>query len=322
MSYPHIYIAAIPETIAARRVLRSRVFELRGLLSNAHDTQPLLLILNIPAGKDSLDMLLVRPNVLVAAALYDWKQPIMAQSGMPWYEKHSGLPLSHADGRTPLQRVAALRDALWRQLSEGWRPGTPEGRLIERMIAAVVAVPELHADSQIRLEIDDHRQRLKLLGMNELPGLLAMIATDAQLSEQGLQSIARDYLHARLWHDGTGLLFELKPSRFHLRLLGDDMEAGAALPLIEGENMIGRRRATQPSEYRHSIADDLVSNDHALIYCDEGDQLRLRDISKNGTWLTLPEQGEEYIHHGERELRVGMRIRVGITRMRLERVGS
>lgn len=320
MSYPQIYIAAIPETIAARRLLRSRVIELRSLFHNPHDPAPQLIILNIPIGSDALDLLLLRPNGLIAAMLYDWKLPIIAQSGLPWFEKHSGLPLSHADGRTPLQRVAALRDALWLRLSQLLQADEPQLRTIERMIAAVVVMPELHANSQVQLDIDDHRQRLKLLGLNELPGLASMISSSAAIREATLQAIAAECLQARLWHNGDSFQFELAAPRFQLRLLGDDLESCAALPLLEGENIIGRRRSTQAAEYRHSIADDLVSSDHAMIYCDEGDQLRLRDMSKNGTWITIPGQGERYIHHEEQALQVGMKLRVGITRMRLERI--
>ncbi len=315
-----MYICHIPETIAARRLLRSRVLELHALFSTIRDMPSQFVVLNIPLGNDYLDVLLARQNVLIAASMYHWPEAITVQSGLPWRDKLSGTSLNLSDGSTPLHRVAALRHALCTRLSESWQQHELEGRALERMIAAVVATPELHPDSQVQFDIDDHRQRLKLLGLNELPGLAAMAGTSWQLNEEAMQSMITDQLHARLWHDGTALLFELLPPRFQLRLLGDDLESCAALPLLEGENIIGRRRTTQPAEYRHTIVDDLVSHDHALIYCDHGDQMRLRDMSKNGTWLATPGQGEEYVHHEERQLQVGMKIRVGITRMRVERV--
>lgn len=320
MSYPRIYICHIPETISARRLLRSRALELHTLLSNTRDTQSQLVVLNIPLGHEYLDVLLARQNVLIAANMYHWPQAIRVPQGMPWREKLSGAVLNLPDGHSPLQHVAALRNALRIALRQSWQQSEIEARALERMIGAVVAMPELHPDSEVQLDIDDHQQRLKLLGLNELPGLVAMAGASWQLSESALHSMIVEQLHARLWHDGSKLLFELVSPRFQLRLLGDDLESCAALPLLEGENIIGRRRATQASEYRHSIADDLVSNDHALIYCEDGDQLRLRDMSKNGTWLAIPGESEEYIHHQEHMLQVGMKIRVGITRMRVERI--
>ena len=320
MSYPRIYICDIPETISARRLLRSRALELHTLLSNTRDTQLQLVVLNIPLGHEHLDVLLARQNVLIAASMYHWPQAISIPYGMPWREKLSGTVLNLPDGRSPLQHVAALRNAMRISLKQSWQQTQIESQALECMIGAVVAIPELHPDSEVQLDINDHQQRLKLLGLNELPGLAAMAGASWQLTESTLQAMITEHLHARLWHDGTALLFELARPRFQLRLLGDDLESCAALPLLEGENIIGRRRAMQPSEYRHSIADDLVSNDHALIYCEDGDQLRLCDMSKNGTWLTIPGEREEYIHHQEHLLQVGMKIRVGITRMRLERV--
>ena len=99
MSYPRIYICDIPETISARRLLRSRALELHTLLSNTRDTQLQLVVLNIPLGHEHLDVLLARQNVLIAASMYHWPQAISIPYGMPWREKLSGTVLNLPDGR-------------------------------------------------------------------------------------------------------------------------------------------------------------------------------------------------------------------------------
>jgi hypothetical protein len=47
--------------------------------------------------------------------------------------------------------------------------------------------------------------------------------------------------------------------------------------------------------------------------------VRLRDTSKNGTWVTPPGAAEQRVR-GEQAIGPGTLVRMGVTRMRLERV--
>ena len=102
-----------------------------------------------------------------------------------------------------------------------------------------------------------------------------------------MRRIVGELFAGRLWHDGERLLFELAPGRFQLRLLPEGDRAEAVLPLIEGENVVGRRKTPRRYERRVTLSgDDLVSSDHARIVCGDDDRVALRDTSKNGTWIT------------------------------------
>src|SRR6185295_17596980 len=154
----------------------------------------------------------------------------------------------------------------------------PGAHPFERTAGALICAPRMHPDSRIALDVGDHRQWLKVLGLDELPGLVSMLNTNVRLALESMRAIAADIFAGRLWHDGQGFLFDLAPCAFRLRLLGADGRTGEVLPLIEGENVIGRRRAPQGHEHRLTLAgDDLVSSDHAWITCEEGGRVLLRD---------------------------------------------
>ena len=58
------------------------------------------------------------------------------------------------------------------------------------------------------------------------------------------------------------------------------------------------------------------------LLCGDGDYVTLRDTSKNGTWVTPPGGAEERLHGVERAITLGAILRMGVTRMRLERIGE
>jgi hypothetical protein len=179
----------------------------------------------------------------------------------------------------------------------------------------------MHAESRISLDVGEHRQWLKVLGLDELPGLAAMVQLGTQLAEEWIRLIVSEIFGGRPWHDGERLLFELAPGRFQLRLLAEGDRAEEVLPLIEGENLIGRRRQASGHEHRLTLAgDDLISSDHARIVCHGSDRVTLHDTSKNGTWVASQGGPEERLHGAERAIGPGTVLRMGVTRMRLEDV--
>ncbi len=198
--------------------------------------------------------------------------------------------------------------------------GTPAAtHPFDRTVGALIIAPSTHAESRVSLEIGDHRQQIKLLGLDELPALAGMLRLSVQLPEAAIQAIANELFSGRLWHDGARFLFDLAAPRFQLRLLGDDARPQKLLPLLEGENLLGRRRSSQHYEHRLTLSgDELISADHALITCGD-DWAALRDISKNGTWITPPGGAEERVR-GERTIFPGTLLRMGMTRALLERV--
>ncbi len=157
-----------------------------------------------------------------------------------------------------------------------------------------------------------------MLGLDELPALAGMVRLGAQLPEAALRAIAAEVFEGQLWHDGARFLFDLAGPRFQLRVLGDGARPEKLLPLIEGANIVGRRRSSQRHEHRLTLSgDELVSGDHALIVCGDDEWASLRDLSKNGTWITPPGGTEERIR-GERTIFPGTLLRMGMTHARLE----
>jgi len=332
--YPQIYLGHTPGTGAERRALRALAIDLGARIQAGRAQEPTTLLLHFSAGAgpaQAIDLLLLRPNAVIVGALRAYHGPIVALPGARWTYR-DGEPIREARDRTPIQHVRLQRDAVRDRLdqaaagvldpSSGSAPGA-----FERTIGALICVPSTHPESRISLDVNDHRQQLKVLGLDELPALAAMVRTGARLSEQAMRTIAAEVFAGRLWHDGTRFLFDLAPARFQLRVLADPSsgqgQSGArgerVLPLMEGETVMGRRRAPQQGEYRLTLGgDELISGDHALIAYDDGERVALRDISKNGTWMTPPGGTEERVR-GERVIVAGTLLRMGMTRMQLER---
>jgi hypothetical protein len=335
MAYPQIYLGQLPSTAAERIALRERAFDLRAALRGGSRGRPELgptyALLNFAAGAAPMvELLLLRPNALFVAAMRVYPGPIEVTPEGRWTDLTTGAAIRDERGRSPLQVVRAQREAVRAQLEQGARQlldatmeseaGAPS---FARIVGALICVPTTHPESRISLDVDDHRQQLKILGLDELAGLVAMLRTAAQLPEPAMRRIVVDLFDGRLWLDGERLLFELAPGRFQLRVLGDDSRPESVVPLIEGENIAGRRRSAQRYERRITLSgDDLISSDHARLVCGDGDQVTLRDTSKNGTWVTLPGSAEERLHGVERAITLGAVLRMGVTRMRLERIGE
>jgi len=328
MAYPQLYIGQIPATAAERRVLRARALDLHAALRAPRAPAPTCALLNFaaidgPGALRATDLLLLRPNSVIVGAIRTFPGPIEVTPDGRWTLLATGAPIREARGLTPLQLIGAQRDAVRDRLDQeaagllGPQAGT---RPFERTIGALICAPTAHPESRISLDVDDHRHWLKVLGLDELAGLAAMARTGVWLDEEPMHTIAGELFGGQLWHDGQRLLFELAPGRFQLRLLTEDGQAERVLPLAEGENVVGRRRVAQANEPRVRLdGDDLISSDHARIICGDDDQVILRDTSKNGTWVAQPGEPEEGVHSMEYTIGPGTLLRMGMTRMRLER---
>jgi hypothetical protein len=267
--------------------------------------------------------LLLRPSSAIVGAIRAYHGPIESLPNGQWRRRDSGEPLREERDRTPIQHVKLQRDAVRAQLDAAAPRllGTPaDAHPFDRIVGALIIAPSTHAESKVSLEIGDHRQQIKLLGLDELPALAGILRLGVQLPEPAIQAIVSELFGGRLWHDGARFLFEQAAPRFQLRLLGDGARPEKLLPLIEGENLLGRRRSSQHYEHRLTLAgDELISADHALIVCGGDDWAALRDTSKNGTWITPPGGAEERVR-GERTIFPGTLLRMGLTCALLERV--
>jgi len=316
-----IYLGQIPSSAHERRMLRARVLDLQASLRPAHEFEPTYALLNFTAGVQpdvcAVELLLLRPNEIIVGAIRAYPGPIAVLHGGRWILCATGEAIRDHNDLPPLQWVKAQRDAVRAQLSAqaARLAGAPS---FERVVGALICAPATHPDSRISLDVDEHRQLLKILGLDELAGLAAMIRTGPQLDEAGMQLIVADIFGGQLWHDGTQFLFELAPCRFQLRLLDAGARQAPILPLAEGENVVGRRTARHNEQRLTLSGDDLISSDHARLICEEADHVILRDTSKNGTWVALPGQPEEHVQGAERAIVPGTLLRMGLMRLRLE----
>jgi hypothetical protein len=325
--YPQIYLGHSPNTGSARRALRALALDLRARIHAARAAEPTTLLLHFSAAEaaDAIDLLLLRPNVVIVGAVRAYGGPIETLPSGQWRDGASGTELREPRDRTPLQHVKAQRDAVRERLDQAAALllGAGAGkRPFERAIGALIFAPATHPESRISLDVGDHRQQLKVLGLDELPALAGMVRTNAALTDAAIRAIATEVFAGQLWHDGARFLLDLAPARFQLRVLADGGRAERQLPLIEGENVIGRRRAPQHFEHRLTLSgDELISADHALITCGDDDSVTLRDTSKNGIWITLPGGTEERVR-AERAITPGTLLRMGVTRVRLEKIAD
>jgi hypothetical protein len=323
--YPQIYLGIVPETTAERLALRALALELRARLGAARNDVPSTLLLHFaPApGAAPADLLLLQPGAAIVGAVRSYAGPIVAQPGGRWAMRDSGAPLAEAGGTTPIQFVDAQRNAVRDRLDDAAPAllGTlPEAQPFARMVGALICTPITHPDSHISLTISDHRRQLKVLGLDELPAVAGMLRLGTQLAPEAMHTIVTELFGGRLWHDGARFLFELAAPRFQLRVLASGTRSAKVLQLMEGENLIGRRRAPQQHERRLTLGgDELISADHAIFTVGDGEQVLVRDTSKNGTWVAAAGGAEERVRR-ERSISPGDELRLGITRLRLERV--
>lgn len=312
--YPLIYVGQTPETPPARRMLRERALDLHTRLRQMADPAALLLNAAPAPGEPPLDLLLLRDGLALAGSFYEGGEAVDVQADGQWVRRESRARLRGPRGETPLEALRRARDLA----RAGLEPLLPEQPASPpwRMVGALIFTPSTPPDAQIALDVDDHRQQLKVLGLDELPALAALLRNGPTLDETALRTTMQA-LGGLLWHDGTRLLFELAYAPLRLRLL--DTPGQPTMALIEGANLIGRRAVPLRYEYRLSIpGDDLMSNDHAVLVCTLDGRSVLRDTSTNGTWITPPGATEERVHRTDRELRPGTLLRMGMTQLMLE----
>ena len=324
--YPQIYLGDIPNAGDQRRAIRALALDLRARIHATRAAEPTTLLLHFYVAESALpaiDLLLLRPSAAIVGAIRAYQGPIESLPGGQWQRRASGEPLREERDRTPIQHIKLQRDAVRAQLNAAAPRllGTsPDAHPFDRTVGALIVAPSTHAESRVSLEIGDHRQQIKLLGLDELPALASMLRLGTQLPEAAIQALVSELFGGQLWHDGTRFLFDLAAPRFQLRLLGEGARPEKLLPLIEGENVLGRRRSSQHYEHRLTLpGDELISADHALIFCGDDDWAILRDSSKNGTWITPPGGTEERVR-GDRTIFPGTLLRMGVTRALLERV--
>jgi hypothetical protein len=324
--YPQIYLGDIPNTGDQRRGLRALALDIRARIHATRASDPTTLLLHFHSADHTvpaIDMLLLRPGAAIVGAIRAYQGPIESLPDGQWRNRGSGELVREERDRTPIQHIKLQRDAVRAQLDAAASRllGTAlDAHPFDRTVGALIVAPSTHAESRISLDIADHRQQIKLLGLDELPALASMLRLGVQLPELAMQAIVSEIFAGRLWHDGTRFLFDLAAPRFQLRLLGDGTRPEKLLPLLEGENVLGRRRSSQHYEHRLTLpGDELISADHALLICGDDDWASMRDTSKNGTWITPPGGIEERVR-GERTIFPGTLLRMGMTRALLERL--
>jgi hypothetical protein len=312
-----LFIGLAPLTASERRALRDQAFELSEQLRQANRPEPTVALLNFGAGaSDPVDLLLLRPHAVIVASLMRPAGPIDASAGQPWRERDTGAALLGPAGLAPLDRARLHRDAVAARL----RDAGLALAATSRVVGAVVCAPAIPSSSQISLDVDDHRSGLKVLGLDELAGVAAMVQSGVQLYEDQMRAVAVDLFGGRLWLDGGRSVLELAEPRFGLRTLAGE-RAGDLVSLHEGETVLGRRRVPRSHERRFVISgDDLVSNDHAVLEYGDEDAIVLRDTSKNGTWLASPGEPELHVRGAACRVAHGTVLRLGMTRLRVERL--
>jgi len=274
-----------------------------------------------PHDAGPIDLVLLHPHALLVGIIKESSGPLDISLDGRWIVRETGRSLLGPNGETPLVQIRQARQYVCR-LIEARRDqlqhfvNGPSG--LQRTVGALITTPTTHPDTQIALDVEDHRQQIKVLGFDELDTLAAMIDTGIDLDAETMAMIMTDVLAGRLWHDGQRLLFELGLAAFQLRIFTADGGAEQILPLLEGANIVGRRIALLQHEYRLTINnDDSISNDHAVLTCTADGRVIARDTSTNGTWI-VTDGSETRIHHAEHSLQPGTVLRMGMTRMRLE----
>lgn len=326
--YPKLYIGHIPPTPEARRVLRYYALELSERLRARSSTQAIYVLFNFSPSKqmehEPVDLLLLQENTIIVGILQECKVPLDIFPNGQWQIRETGQQMVGLRGETPLEQIKQTRATI-RQRIEDYAaavPGITVGEQgLQRITGALICVPSIHPESRVTLDIADHRSQIKVLGLNELPALAMMTNSAVTMDEYTLQALVSDVFSGQCWHNGSQLLFELAPTSLRLRVLTAQSQTEQILPLIEETNVVGRRNTPLRHEYRLTLTgDDLMSNDHAIITCIPDGRVLLQDTSTNGTWITLPGQTEEHLHHVEREIVPDTFLRMGATNLRLETV--
>ena len=318
MAHPQIYLGQIPATSLGRRLLREQALKLAALFARPElEPSTLLLHFQPPAATHPADVLVLRPHTALVGIIQDVDGPIMTDAAGQWLNASRDEALCGPEGEPLLACIKQLRERVVAGLE------TATAQSFARTIGALIVAPTTHPESQIVLDIDDHRQQIKVLGLDELPTLAAMAQTGINLDNAMLPNLMADVFGAQLWHDGERLLFEISRSVLQLRVLDYGGATQHTWPLLEGANFVGRRQTPHRYEYRVALSgDDLMSNDHALIVVADDGRIVVRDTSTNGTWIAMSGEPERRLHRAERPIVPGTIMRMGATRMVLERAGE
>lgn len=325
---PRIYVGRTPDTARERIALRQHALMLVHTARQSSTGGTCAFVFNIAAGVDpplaQIDLLAVRVESVIVGALRSYTGPIDAPPGGIWRDRTSGRPILEEDGAHPLHRLRLQRDAVQMSLNAAAaRLGITgnDPRPFKKVIGILVAVPALPPDSRISLDIDDHRDHLKVCNFDELAGVLSMVHSGVTLPDEAIDAIAAGLFGSRLWYHNDCFLFELAPPRFQVHIHTPECRA-VTVPLYEGETIVGRRPSPQGNERRIPISgDELVSSDHLhIVYDDESNGVTIRDTSKNGTWVVLPDGPADHLRNAERTIPAGTRLKLGATDMILERL--
>lgn len=321
-----VYIGRTPDTARERIALREQALTLVRSARQLSREGTCTVVFDITAGADpplaQIDLLILRATAVIVGALRSYTGPIDAPPGGVWRDRASGQPILEADGTHPLHRLRQQRDAVQMSLNAaaarlGIAATNPHP--FQQVTGVLIGFPALPADSRISLDVDDHRDHLKVCSFNELPGVAAMSHSDVTLSDEVIDAIATTLFGGRLWYDDR-FLFELAPPRFHLAI-HQSGSSPASVPLYEGETIVGRRKSPKANERRIPVLnDDLVSSDHLYITCGDDETVVIRDASRNGTWVMRPDGSAEHLRHAVGTIFAGTRLRLGTTDLVLERV--
>lgn len=320
--YPKIYLGRTPASPAERRALRDNALNLHAQLRRPPAPAPLYLVLNYAregAAADQADLVVIAPEALFVGAIEPVVGPFDILPDGRWIDRSTGHERRDASGLPPVERARRARELALAAIGESAEDDAAGPA--DRVVALLVCAPAVDGESRVSLDVDFHRSRIKVAGMDEIAALAAIVRTGARLDEEAMRRIAVEALGGQLWHDGERPLFEIAAAPYRLRVFRDAGRPGRVLPLLFGENLVGRRRTPLQREHRVTIpGDDLMSNDHAVIDCRGDGRVILHDRSTNGTWVALSDLPEEHLRMGERELVAGAMLRMGSTRMCLEPV--
>ncbi len=321
-----VYIGRTPDTARERIALRERVLTLVRSARQSPREGTCTVVFDITAGADpplaQIDLLILRATAVIVGALRSYPGPIDAPPGGVWRDRASGQPILEADGTHPLHRLRQQRDAVQMSLNAaaarlGIAAASPHP--FQQVTGVLIGFPALPADSRISLDVDDHRDHLKVCSFNELPGVAAMSHSGVTLSDEVIDIIAATLFGGRLWYDDR-FLFELAPPRFQFAIHPPG-SSPVSVPLYEGETIVGRRKSPKAHERRIPVLnDDLVSSDHLYIICGDDETVAIRDASRNGTWVMRPDGSAEHLRHAAGTISAGTRLRLGTTDLILERV--
>src|SRR3954468_2626083 len=193
--YPQIYLGDIPNTSDQRRAIRALALDLRARIHATRAAELTTLLLHFHVAESAvpaIDMLLLRPSAAIVGAIRAYQGPIESLPGGQWQRRTSGEPLHEERDRTPIQHIKLQRDAV-RADMDAVTPrllGTsPDAHPFARTVGALIIAPSTHVESRVSLEIDDHRQQIKVLGLDELPALASMVRLGQLLPEAVMQTI-------------------------------------------------------------------------------------------------------------------------------------